>query len=211
MFVMFVFFSVLDVKYRKIKLFWFVGAAIIIISYKLLFEFSSIASDSLIFGVSAIVICVAYFTKLFGSADLLGMLLLSFAVPYIGPFPTGICVLIGTLIIQNYVIIFSNVIYNISDITQYKSVFDDVPQTKTGKMKNLKTVYWFIMARRRRDNDKFVLSAEKQTNDGIHVLSVKRNNKLLPDTKYVFSAHPQFVFSTTTFFILWFFSLGLVM
>ena len=65
------------------------------------------------------------------------------------------------------------------------------------------------MARRRRDRDQFILSAEKQTNDGTRVLSVKRNNKLLVDTKYVFSAHPQFVFSTATFFILWFFSLGL--
>jgi len=206
MFAMFVFFSVLDVKHRKIKLFWFVGTAIVIISYKLIFEFSSFTSDGLMFAVSAIVICAAYFTRLFGTADLLGMLLLSFAVPYVGPFPTGICVLIGTLIIQNYVIIFSNLIYNISDIRQYRSLFDDVPQTKKSK---IKIAYWFIQARRRRDNDKFVLSAEKQTNNGMRTLSVKRNNKLFPDTKYVFSAHPQFVFSTTTFFILWFFSLGL--
>lgn len=203
---MFVFFSILDVKYRKIKLFWFVGAALIIISYKLVFEFSSFTSDSLMFAVSTLIICMAYFTRLFGSADLLGMLLLSFAVPYIGPFPTGICVLIGTLLIQNYVIIFSNIIYNLSDIAQYHSLFDDVPQTKKHK---IKLVYWFVMARRRRDRDRFILSAEKQTNNGTRILSVKRNNKLLADTKYVFSAHPQFVFSTSTFFILWFFSLGL--
>ena len=82
------------------------------------------------FAVSALIICMAYFTRLFGAADLLGMLLLSFAVPYIGPFPTGICVLIGTLLIQNYVIIFSNIIYNLSDIAQYHSLFDDVQQTK---------------------------------------------------------------------------------
>lgn len=206
MFAMFVFFSILDVKYRKIKLFWFVAAALIIISYKLVFEFSSFTSDSLMFAVSALIICMAYFTRLFGSADLLGMLLLSFAVPYIGPFPTGICVLIGTLLIQNYVIIFSNIIYNLSDIAQYHSLFDDIPQTKKRK---IKSVYWFVMARRRRDRDRFILSAEKQTNNGTRVLSVKRNNKLLADTKYVFSAHPQFVFSTSTFFILWFFSLGL--
>jgi len=159
------------------------------------------------FAVSGIVICMAYFTRLFGMADLLGMLLLSFAVPYVGPFPTGICVLIGTLVIQNYVIIFSNIAYNISDIMQYRSLFCDVPQTKKSK---LKTAYWFVMARRRRDDDRFVLSAEKITSDGQCMLSIKRNNKLLSNTKYVFSAHPQFVFSTVAFFILWFFSLGLM-
>ncbi len=204
---MFVFFSLLDVKYRKIKLYWFAGTAIVIISYKLLFEFSSITSDALMFAVSALVIGMAYFTRLFGQADLLGMLLLSFAVPYIGPFPTGICVLVGTLVIQNYVIIFSNIAYNASDIIQYRSLFHDVPQTKKSK---LKTAYWFVMARRRRANDRFVLSAEKITSDGACLLSMKRNNKLLPDTKYVFSAHPQFVFSTVALFLLWFFSLGLM-
>ena len=206
MFAMFIFFSILDVKHRKIKVFWFVGAAIIILVYKVFFEFSSLTSDSLMFAVSAILICVTYFARLFGTADLFGILLLSFAVPYVGPFPTGICVLIGTLILQNYVIIFSNIAYNISDITQYRSLFDDVHPTKKSK---IKTAYWFVMARRRRDNDRFVISAEKKTNNGTCVLSVKRNNKLLPDTKYVFSAHPQFVFSTVTFCILWFFSLGL--
>jgi hypothetical protein len=205
MLAMFVFFSILDVRHRKIKLFWFVGAAIIITLYKIFFEFSSFTSDGLMLAVSAILICVAYFTRLFGTADLFGMLLLSFAVPYVGPFPTGICVLVGTLILQNYMIIFSNIAYNISDIIQYNSLFDDVHQTKKHKVK---TAYWFVMARRRRDNDRFVISAEKKTNDGSLVLSVKRNNKLLPGTKYVFSAHPQFVFSTVTFFILWFFSLG---
>ena len=206
MFAMFVFFSILDVKYRKIKLFWFAGAAILILSYKLLFEFSLITSDGAVFGVSAIVICAAYFTRLFGPADLLGMLLLSFAVPYVGPFPTGICVLLGTLVIQNYVIICSNMAYNISDLRQYRSLFQDIlPPTKNTK---LKTVYWFVMARRRRDRDRFVLSAEKITSSGA-VLSVKRNNKLLSDTRYVFSAHPQFVFSTVAFFLLWFFSIGL--
>ena len=207
MFAMFVFFSILDVKYRKIKLFWFVGAAIIIVLYKIFFDFSSFTSDSLTFVVSAILICIAYFTRLFGTADLFGILLLSFAVPYVGPFPTGICVLIGTLILQNYVIIFSNIAYNISDITQYRSLFDDVPQMK--EKNKIKIVYWFVMARRRRDNDRFIISAEEKRNDGTCVvLSVKRNNKLFPDTKYVFSAHPQFVLSTITFFIFWFVSLG---
>ena len=206
MFGMFVFFSVLDVRHRKIKLFWFVGTAVIVLLHKSIFEFSSITSDGLMFAVSALVMCMAYFTKLFGTADLLGMLLLSFAVPYIGPFPTGICVLVGTLLIQNYVIIFSNIIYNLSDIVQYHTLFDDVPQTKKRK---IKSAYWFVMARRRRDGDQFILSAEKQTNNGTRALSVNRNNKLYVDTKYVFSAHPQFVFSTATFFILWFFSLGL--
>jgi hypothetical protein len=151
------------------------------------------------------VIGMVYFTRLFGTADLLGMIILSLAVPYVGPFPTGICVLLGTLIIQNYVIIFSNVSYNVSDLIHYRTLFSNVPQTKS----KIKTIYWSMMARRRRDNDKFVLSAEKITNNTYCTLSVKRNNKLFPDTKYVFSAHPQFVFSTVAFFLLWFFSLGL--
>ena len=208
MFAMFVFFSVLDVKYRNIKMFWFVGIAVSVIVYKLLFDISSFTSDILVFAVSAILIGVAYMTGLFGPADLLGILLLSFAVPYLGPFPTGICVLVGTMVIQNFVIITSNLAYNLPDLARGISLFDDVYYKKHSRAR---TVYWFCMARRRRDRDRFVLSAQKDVvaADGTHVLSVKKNNQLLPNTKYVFSAHPQFVFSTVSFFLVWFVGLGL--
>lgn len=202
----FVFFSVLDIRCRKIKLYWFVGLAIIIVTYKIFFEFDTILSDGLIFGVCAILILMSYFTRLFAAADLLGMLILSFAVPYVGPFPTGIFVLIFTLIIQSYVIIFSNISYNISDLIHYRTLFSEIPHISNSKVKSL---YWFAMARRRRIRDKFILSAEKTNPDGSIILSVKKNNKLYPDTRYVFSAQPQFVFSTVAFFLIWFVSLGM--
>jgi hypothetical protein len=53
------------------------------------------------------------------------------------------------------------------------------------------------------------LSAERFDEMGVMRLSIKRENKLTPDTKYVFSAHPQFVYSTMAFAFLWFVGLAL--
>ncbi len=205
---MFVFFSILDVRHRKIKLYWFVIAILSVTAYKMIFEFDAIGIDLLSLAISAIFVFIAYVTRLFAEADLLGILILSFAVPYTGPFPTGISVLIGTLIIQSHVIIFSNLAYNISDIGRHRCLFDDVPQVRNSR---LKSIYWHFMARRRRDRDGFVLSAEKMASDSSNarMLSIKRNNKLCDDTKYVYSAYPQFVFTTAVFCFLQLLSLGM--
>ncbi len=205
LFVSFVFFAILDVRHRSIKAYWFVGLAIFVITYKISFEFDTIQSDTMVFGVSAIFVGIAYVSRMFGIADLFGILVLSFAVPEIGPIPTGIPLLLLTLIFSNWAIILSNIIYNISDVTHNRTLFSNITNNKKYKFK---TIYWFFLCRRKRPHDRFILSAEKVSTHDIITLSVKRNNKLLPTTKYVFSAHPQFVYSTIAYSILWFVGLS---
>ena len=234
MFCAFCGFAVLDAKYREIKMYWFVGLAVFVVLYKIVFALDYIVSDIMMFSVSAIFVFAAYIARLFGAADLLGILILSFAVPNIGPIPTGLPVLIVTLIVQTWGITISNASYNISDIIHDRQLFADISRQKTRHK-----LYWFFLARRRRTNDRFIISAQKSidkpfdsisdrmnpdstfngTFDGTFngtsttprpiVLSIRRDNKLTDTTKYVYSAHPQFVYSTISFAIIWFFATGI--
>ena len=208
LFVAFVFFAVLDARYRQIKAYWFAVLGLFVISYKLIFELDSFASDGMMFLVSTVFVGIAFACRLFGPADLIGILILSFAVPAIGPIPIALPLLIVTLTLQNYAIIISNLSYNISDISKNTILFSEMPNTRTSRLKHLKVIYWHCMARRKRENDRFVCSAQTQDQNGIEWLSVKRGNKLSPETKYVFSAHPQFVYSTAAYCMLWFVSLS---
>ncbi len=212
MFCAFCGFAVLDIKHREIKLYWFVGLATFVALNKMVFALDYLVSDIVMFGVSAIFVFIAYLARLFGTADLLGILILSFAVPNIGPIPTGLPILILTLIIQAWGITLSNVSYNVSDIIHDKQLFQDVY-----KQKPRHKLYWFFLARRRRDRDRFVLSAQKTTDTTSYVdtpnkiiLSIRRDNRLDDTTKYVFSAHPQFVYSTISFAIIWLVVTGIV-
>ncbi len=207
LFVAFVLFSIQDFRKRQIKAYWFVGLAGMVLLYKTLYDPSSFVSDGMMFLTSALFTLIAFASKLFAKADLFGILILSFAVPMIGPIPTGIPLLILTLTIQNWAIILTNVAYNISDCFKDRTLFQDVPNVQKGKTHLL---YWFFLARRRRDNDRFIMSAERYDDkNGAVQLSIKRNNNNLSDsTKYVFSTHPQFVFSTIAYSCLWFVSLS---
>ena len=204
LFVSFVFFAVLDVKCRQIKAYWFVGLAVTVSAYKIIFESSSIPTDVFMFGVSVLFMGIAFACRLFAKADLFGILILAFAVPTIGPIPTGIPLLLSTLILQNWAIIISNTAYNISDLCNGLALFEDTTNVRQGRMNAL---YWFFLARRRRESDRFVISAEKHV-DKLVTLSIKRDSRLSHSTKYVFSAHPQFVYSTISYACLWFVTLS---
>ena len=204
LFVSFVFFAILDVRCRQIKAYWFVGLAITVSAYKIIFESSSLVSDMFMFGVSVLFMGIAFVCRLFAKADLFGILILAFAVPAIGPIPTGIPLLLLTLIIQNWAIIISNIAYNMSDVCNGMVLFEDTTNARQGRMN---TIYWFFLARRKRETDRFVISAQKHDSTPI-TLSIKRDGRLSHSAKYVSSAHPQFVYSTLSYACLWFAALS---
>lgn len=185
-------------------MYWFVFAFAGVILYKLIAGID-ILSDLLMFGISLVFISAAYISKLFGAADLLGILLFCFAIPYIGPFPSGISLLIVTIFLQTIGITISNISYNIRDLINDRILFHDVPKVKKSKIRLL---FWSIYARRRRDDDLHILSAQHTLDDGTIILSIKRGNKVDESTKYVFSGHPQFAYLITSYFLIWFASLA---
>ena len=204
LFAAFVYFAYLDVRYRQIKAYWIALLAVFVISYKLIFEFDHFVSDGFLFLVSSIFVGIAYACRLLAAADMLAILILSFAIPSFGPIPSGLPLLILTLLLQNWAIIISNTSYNISDSAKNFPLFDEMPNIRDGRLRRIRKLYWFFLARRRRKNDRFVLSAERLDENGTAWLAVKRGNNLRDNTRYVFSAHPQFVYSTASFFMLYF-------
>lgn len=178
------FFAIQDIRTRQIKVYWFAFAGVLI--YKIIAGID-IFSDLLMFGISFVFIISAYISKLFGAADLLGILLFCFAIPYIGPFPSGISLLIVTIFLQTIGITISNVSYNVRDLINEKTLFHHIPKVKRSKVKLL---FWSLYARRRRDDDLYILSAQHTLDDGTIILSIKRGNKVNQSTKYVFSGHP---------------------
>jgi len=203
-FLLFVFFAIQDIKTRQIKVYWFVFAFTGVLIYKFIAGID-ILSDLLMFGISSVFIVSAYISKLFGAADLIGILLFCFAIPWIGPFPSGISLLIVTIFLQTIGITLSNISYNVRDLINDKTLFHDVPKIKRTKIRLL---FWSLYARRRRNNDLHILSAQHTNNDGTVTLSIKRGNKVVQSTKYVFSGHPQFAYLTVSYFLIWFASLA---
>ncbi len=199
----FVFYSCLDVKTRKIGLHWFVIPFLAILIFKILTSDITI-TDVMFSAMQAVFVLAAYFTRLFGPADMAGMLLLSFAVPFVGPFPAAVSVLALTIIIQSFGIISSNIMYNLQDMYQDRTLFYDVPHLQ--KARRIRTVYWSLMARRRRENDRYVLSAQRNQKNGELRLALSRKNTELchDDDKYVYSAHPQFVYITVSYALILF-------
>ncbi len=199
-----IFLAVMDARTRFVKAYWFAGGFIAVILFNLITNDTGLweGTGLMMFGISAAFIIPTYLARMFGPADMLALLLVAFAIPFLGPFPAGIVVLMASLFIQGWAMTVSNLIYNIRDITQSRTLFEDLPP-----MKPLKVLYWSLMVRRRREHDRHIICGQKDAGDGTTKLSVTRV-PATTDTKYVISGHPQLVYITIAFFLVWF--VGLV-
>ena len=183
----------MDIKQRFIRRYWFIGFAAFVILYKLIFLYDTLYADFVMSGVALMMITFGFIMRLYASGDFLGLIIASIAVPTIHNIPFGLVLIIITLIIQSYVMIIGNMVYNISDRIRGNVIYDI-------KAHKVKKFWWSMISRRRRDNDKFVLPADRRKK-GIRYPSIKPH-KLSDETRYVRSAYPQYVFSSVVFTLL---------
>ena len=146
--------------------------------------------------------------RFFSAGDMFGMLLVMFAVPSVGPFPTVI-VLVAAIVLQSNGSLLSNMWYNLADVYHHRTLFSDVPQMTTKK--TARKIYWALFARRIRKSDKHVFPAQKTNGETIHLTLSREKMRSFQDDgndiQYVRSAHPGFAYILAAYVFLFLASL----
>ena len=116
-------YTFLDLRTRTVPVYLFVFPFVAILVFKIINN--DIDASLILFGIQALFVIPVYVMRFFSAGDMFGMLLVMllvmFAVPSVGPFPTVI-VLVAAIVLQSNGSLLSNIWYNLVDVAFCKRI-----------------------------------------------------------------------------------------